>query len=54
MKLEEASRLLEDASLSLGEVSEQLGFNSQSSFTRFFRHEAGVPPPRHRYDQVGS
>lgn len=54
VKLEEARRLLGDTSLSLTEVSEQLGFNSQSSFTRFFRNEVGVPPLRYRHGQAGS
>jgi AraC-like DNA-binding protein len=54
VKLDEARRLLGDASLSLADVSEHLGFNSQSSFTRFFRKEVGVPPLRYRYDQTGS
>lgn len=48
VKLEEARRLLEATSLSVGEVSERLGFDQQSSFTRFFRSEVGVAPRRCR------
>ena len=48
VKLREARRLLEGTELSLGEVSGQLGFNSQSAFSRFFRQEAGEAPLRYR------
>lgn len=52
VKLEEARRLLEETSLSLAEVSAKLGFRSQSSFTRFFRHEHGEAPLRYRREGV--
>jgi len=49
VKVEQARRLLEESSLSLGEVSDHLGFTAQSSFTRFFRNEVGVTPQRYRH-----
>lgn len=48
VKVQQARRLLEESSLSLGEVSDHLGFTAQSSFTRFFRNEVGVTPQQYR------
>jgi len=44
VKFEEACRLLRDTRLCLGRISEQLGFSSQSAFTRFFRTRHELPP----------
>ena len=54
VKLQEARRLLEETSLSLAEVSEQLGFSSPSSFTRFFRNELGQAPLQYRHGRSGA
>ncbi|MGC3997838.1 MAG: helix-turn-helix domain-containing protein [Anaeromyxobacter sp.] len=48
VRVAEAKRLLDGSGLSLAEVSDRLGFASQSSFTRFFRAEAGVAPGSYR------
>jgi AraC-like DNA-binding protein len=40
----EACRLLSETNLSLGQISEQLGFSSQSAFTRFFRTRHALAP----------
>jgi AraC-like DNA-binding protein len=44
VKFKEACRLLSETRLSLGHISEQLGFSSQSAFTRFFRTRHDLPP----------
>ena len=44
VKFEQACRLLRDTRLCLGQISEQLGFSSQSAFTRFFRARNELPP----------
>lgn len=44
VRYKEACRLLSETTLSLGHISEQLGFSSQSAFTRFFRTRHDVPP----------
>ena len=44
VKFREACRLLSDTRLSLAHISEQLGFSSQSAFTRFFRTRHDLPP----------
>lgn len=50
VKIQQARRLLEESSLSLGEVSDHLGFTAQSSFTRFFRNGVGVTPQQYRQE----
>jgi len=44
VKLGESRRLLHATPLSVGEISERLGFSSQSAFTRFFQTRQGVAP----------
>ncbi len=39
-----AKNMLEDASLSIGEISDRCGFSSQSYFCRVFKEEAGLTP----------
>ncbi|WP_244196101.1 helix-turn-helix transcriptional regulator [Paraburkholderia susongensis] len=48
VKLKEACRLLSETRISLAEISEQLGFSSQSAFTRFFRGRHGSTPSTFR------
>lgn len=43
-RLEKARDLLTTTNLSIGEIAETLGFNSQSHFTRAFRDFTGRPP----------
>ena len=44
LKIEQAKRLLGDASLSVNQVSRRLGFSSPAYFTRaFFRHTGETP-----------
>jgi len=44
VKTSESRRLLRDTSMSLAQISDQLGFSSQSAFTRFFKASHGMPP----------
>jgi AraC-like DNA-binding protein len=44
VKFKEACRLLADTRFSVAQISEQLGFSSQSAFTRFFRSRHATPP----------
>lgn len=44
VRLTEARRLLAETRLSVAQISEQLGFSSQSAFTRFFRSRHETPP----------
>lgn len=50
VKSEEAVRLLQAGALSMGEISDRLGFSSQSAFTRFFKMHYQVPPVRYRQE----
>lgn len=43
-RLEKAQDMLATTSVSIAEISESLGFNSQSHFTRAFRDFSGRPP----------
>ncbi|KPC49530.1 helix-turn-helix transcriptional regulator [Amantichitinum ursilacus] len=44
VKVSEARRLLSQTRWSLGQISEQLGFSSQSAFTRFFKSQHELAP----------
>jgi AraC family transcriptional regulator len=48
IRVERAKELLSHSPLSAGEISDQLGFSSQSHFTRVFRDLEGVPPVEYR------
>jgi AraC-like DNA-binding protein len=50
VKFREACRLLADTPTSIAQISEQLGFSSQSAFTRFFRSRHATPPTAFRHD----
>lgn len=50
VKSEEAVRLLQAGALSMGEISDRLGFSSQSAFTSFFKMQHQVPPVRYRQE----
>jgi AraC-like DNA-binding protein len=54
VKSEEAGRLLQAGSLSVAEISDRLGFSSQSAFTRFFKMHHHLPPVRYRQDAAAS
>jgi AraC-like DNA-binding protein len=54
VKFNEARRLLGDTRLSLAQISEQLGFSSQSAFTRFFRTRDELPPMAYRQRAHGA
>ena len=49
IKMLESSRLLRDTRFSVAEISEQLGFSSQSAFTRFFKTRYAMPPAAYRH-----
>ncbi|MFC5473357.1 helix-turn-helix domain-containing protein [Paraherbaspirillum soli] len=44
----ETRRLLEETQLSIGEISDRIGFASPSSLSRFFKAQWGVSPTQHR------
>lgn len=44
LKLTEAKRMLHEENVSVGEISERLGFESQSYFARIFKRHVGVSP----------
>jgi AraC-like DNA-binding protein len=48
VKAQAARRLLDDSSLTVGEISDRLGFTTPGSFSRFFRREVGSSPLRYR------
>ncbi|WP_341674806.1 helix-turn-helix domain-containing protein [Niveibacterium sp. SC-1] len=52
VKLGESRRLLHATPLSVGEISERLGFSSQSAFSRFFQAQQGVAPLAFRRQQT--
>lgn len=43
-RLETAARLLRDDTLSLGEVSSRVGYESEAAFSKAFRRRFGIPP----------
>ena len=44
VQLEASSRLLEDTSLTIGDISKRVGFSSQTSFSRAFHCWTGLSP----------
>lgn len=52
-RLDEATRLLRETDLSLGEIALQTGWCDQSAFTRHFSRYAGIAPGRYR-SMIGS
>lgn len=48
VKMMEALRLLEDKNRQLQDISEMIGFSSQSAFNRFFKTNANMTPLAHR------
>jgi AraC family transcriptional regulator, arabinose operon regulatory protein len=46
--IEKAKQLLVSGHMSIGEVSEELGFSDLATFTRFFSEKAGVAPTKYR------
>lgn len=50
VKSEEAGKLVQAGTLSVAEISDRLGFSSQSAFTRFFKMHYHLPPVRYRQD----
>ena len=47
-RLRQAKSLLQDSSLSIGEVARQLGFEYQHDFSRSFLHQTGMSPTKWR------
>ncbi|MES2258759.1 MAG: AraC family transcriptional regulator ligand-binding domain-containing protein [Pseudomonadota bacterium] len=50
VKGEHARQLLQGGTLSVADISERLGFASQSAFTRFFKLHHKIPPARYRQE----
>jgi len=48
LRLDEATRLLRETTLPLGEIALQTGWCDQSAFTRHFTRYAGIAPGRSR------
>ncbi len=48
IRMKEACRLLKESNLTLQEISEIIGFSSQSTFTRFFKGQLDVNPSNFR------
>ena len=48
LRMNKAVNQLSESRDSIAEISEELGFNAQSHFTRFFRSHQGVPPTEFR------
>ena len=44
----EAKRLLKYSGLSIGEISDNLNFTSQSFFGKYFKQRVGVSPSRYK------
>lgn len=51
-QLLEIKRLLAHTNLSVTEIANQLNFEDQSYFTKFFKRETGLTPLQYRYDKV--
>jgi AraC-like DNA-binding protein len=47
-RLETAAGLLRESSLSLGEVAERVGYDSEAAFSKAFRRRFGAPPGAYR------
>jgi transcriptional regulator GlxA family with amidase domain len=47
-RLEAAAELLRTENLSLGEIAERVGYQSEASFSRAFRQHMGKPPAEYR------
>lgn len=50
IRMERAKKLLLSSSLSIGEISEQLGFGDYRVFTKVFKKAEGVTPSQYRRD----
>lgn len=48
LKTEEAKRLLTQTDITVGKISQRLGFRSANYFIRFFKKHVGVPPQVYR------
>jgi len=48
LRIDEARRFLEDESLSIAEISEMMGFSSQSYFSKCFKKIYGISPSDYR------
>ncbi|MFD1067965.1 helix-turn-helix transcriptional regulator [Oceanobacillus locisalsi] len=49
LRLQEAARLLLSTGWSISRISEELGFENGSSFTRWFARHKGMTPTKYRY-----
>ena len=50
IRMERAKKLLLSTALSIGEISEQLGFGDYRVFTKVFKKSEGVTPSQYRRD----
>jgi transcriptional regulator GlxA family with amidase domain len=48
LRLDEATRLLRETAISIGEIAIRTGWCDQSAFTRHFNRYAGIAPGRYR------
>ncbi len=50
VRIEKAKELLVKTEKNLSEVANEVGFNSESYFTRVFKKNVGIPPGKYRYN----
>ncbi len=48
IRVEEAKRLMQNSSLKIGDISEQVGFLSLQHFSRVFKQQTGIPAREYR------
>lgn len=53
-RMEEAKKQLRESDISLAELAQQLGYDSQQYFSRVFKKEVGVTPGRYRKNRTGA
>ena len=53
-KIERAKALLTETDLSVAEISRQLNYPEQNSFSRFFKSKVGIPPQTYRTLNTGT
>lgn len=50
-RIHKASRLLRESGMTIAQVAQQIGYDSEASFNRAFKRQTGVPPGRFRSEQ---
>lgn len=50
-RIHKASRLLRESALTIAQVAQQIGYDSEASFNKAFKRQIGLPPGRFRSEQ---